>query len=591
VSAARGDLGRLWRLCSADPRQLSRGAVLQALQALTFMPFYAGVGWFVDLVLLNERLSGTEKLWGIAAFLLLNVLLWPIHAVCTIGSYATTQRVVRAAIARFRHLIVEQLQRMSLSYFAARGAGALSNQVTVDMSKVETFMSTVASTLFVNLVIGVASLLYLIALNPRLGLLALLFVPIQVALTRRLGARLKRLHGRAQLAGEGFAAKMVEFISGMRLTKSFGNEQLASAEIAGAIEELRFRGLDASIATRWMMMAMQMVQQFMPTVLWCVGGWLLLQGSLSLGELIQLVGMLHFVQAGFSAFFSAYEAWLPAAPAARALFELCDSPEREDDEAPRVLRELSGAIELRDVSFNYPSTTRLALERVSLEVPAGQRVGLVGTTGAGKSTLLDLVVGFYAPTSGAVLYDGHSRRELGTKKLRRAIAIMGQEAFLFNTSVRENIRFGRPDASDAEVEEAARRAKALEFVLRLERGYDTRCGERGAALSGGERQRIALARLFLRDPRVVVLDEPTSALDLETEALLQRDLDEFCAGRTTLIVAHRLTSVRGVQRILVIGEGRVLEDGSPAELLARSDGHYANLHRLQVAPEPRAISA
>jgi ATP-binding cassette, subfamily B, bacterial len=590
LNAPQNDhLLRLWRLCAADRALLARGAVLQSLQALTFIPFYAGVGWFVDLVLLNRELGAGQKLWGIAVYLVLNLLLWPIHALCTIGAFATTQRVVRAAVARFRLMIVEQLQRMSLSYFTARGAGALSNQVTVDMGRVETFLTTVSSSVLVNLVIGVATLLYLLALNVRLGALALLFVPIQVLLTRALGGRLKRLHGRAQQAGESFAAKMVEFIAGMRLTKSFGNEALQSAEVARAIEEMRFRGLDASIATRWLMMALQMVQQFMPTVLWCVGGYLLLGGSLSLGELIQLVSMLSFVQAGFNAFFGAYEAWLPAAPGVGALLELCDSPERELEGSAAIHAELCGQLELRDVAFNYPGTQRRALENLSLLVPAGQRVGLVGTSGAGKSTLLDLVVGFYAPTAGAILYDGHSLAELGQKKLRATIAIMGQDAFLFNTSVRENIRFGRPDASDAEVEAAARRAKAHDFIVRLERGYDTQSGERGAALSGGERQRIALARLFLRQPRVVVLDEPTSALDLETEAHLQADLDEFCAGRTTLVVAHRLSSLRNVDRILVIGEGRVLEDGAPAELLRR-DGQFARLYRLQTEPA-RALAS
>ena len=177
-------------------------------------------------------------------------------------------------------------------------------------------------------------------------------------------------------------------------------------------------------------------------------------------------------------------------------------------------------------------------------------------------------------------YDGHDLATIGLRQLRRACAIMSQDAFLWNTSVRENIRYGRPTATDAEVEEAARRAQAHDFIRQLENGYDTPCGERGSSLSGGQRQRIALARLFLRQPRIIVFDEPTSALDIETEARLQRDLDVFCEGRTTFIVAHRLSTLHGVDRILVFRKGRIIEDGSPEELRTRSGGHFARLHAI-----------
>jgi ABC-type multidrug transport system fused ATPase/permease subunit len=190
-------------------------------------------------------------------------------------------------------------------------------------------------------------------------------------------------------------------------------------------------------------------------------------------------------------------------------------------------------------------------------------------------------VAFYVPGAGQILWDGHTLDELGRMQLRRQTAIMGQDAFLWNTSVRENIRYGRPAASDAEVEDAARKAQAHDFILRLEQGYDTECGERGARLSGGQRQRIALARVFLRDPAIVILDEPTSALDLETEAKLQEDLDRLCAGRTTFIVAHRLSTLRAVDRILVFHQGQIVEDGAPEVLKALPGGHFARLWALQ----------
>jgi ATP-binding cassette subfamily B protein len=335
---------------------------------------------------------------------------------------------------------------------------------------------------------------------------------------------------------------------------------------------------------RWVMMLMQFAGEYLGVVVWCVGGVFFLQGRLELGALVAFSALLGFVRQGFNAYFGAYDAWTQARPGFAAVLSILDSQEIEGfRNAPRGVR-LQGELALRSLSFRYPggeADGRWALEDVSLLIPRGQRVGLVGETGAGKSTFLDLLMGFYPPTRGEILYDGRRLEQIGLLNLRRSVAIMGQDAFLWNTTVRENIRFGRPTASDAEVEEAARRAQAHEFILRLDQGYNTSCGERGGRLSGGQRQRISLARVFLRDPALVVLDEPTSALDVETEARLQADLDTLCRGRTTFIVAHRLSTLRGVDRVLVFHQGRVVEDGSVAELLKLPGGHYARLHALQ----------
>jgi ABC-type multidrug transport system fused ATPase/permease subunit len=349
---------------------------------------------------------------------------------------------------------------------------------------------------------------------------------------------------------------------------------------------MKTAGLDASITARWMAMWLQMSWQFMPTVLWCVGGWWLIGGdqSLSIGELMAFVGLYGFVQAMFQAFVGTYEQWLPARPGMESLLGILDSKEMEDYVHPQKQLDIRGDIRLDGVTFSYPASGKPVLERIDVHIPAGQRVGLVGETGAGKSTFLDLVLAFHRPTSGEILWDGHPLSVVGRRQLRRTMAIMGQDAFLWNTTIRENIRYGRPSATDAEVEEAARRAQAHDFITAQEDGYNTPCGERGARLSGGQRQRIALARLFLRDPRIVVLDEPTSALDLETEARLQEDLDRLCAGRTTFIVAHRLSTLRAVDRILVFSEGRIVEDGTPAELLARTESRFRRLHDLQWRP-------
>jgi len=572
----RSPLRRLLDLLGTERRLIARGIGFQALQAITFIPFTAGVGLFVDHILLPRR--GWEWMLGYAVA---NLLWWPVHSWFTVKAYACSQMLVRITVARLRRLVVDQMQRLSINFFTRQGAGALSNKVTVDMSRIEAFLGNVANSLVVSLSVALGTLAYLLFLNPLLALLSLVLVPVQLGVVKAMHHRLHAMNRKLQQAGEGFSEKIVEFIAGMRLTKSFGNEELVAARLGQAIENLRTSGYEASIATRWMLMWLQMANQYMPVVVWCVGGWMHLQGEVTLGQLVAFTGLLGFVQAGFNAFVQAYEQWLPARPAMEAILGIIDSGEVERFAQPRRPVRLRGEIRLEEVSYHYPGAERPALDRISLEIPAGQRIGIVGETGAGKSTFVDVVLGFYPPGSGWITWDGLGLDVIGGAQLRRATAIMSQDAFLWNDTIRENIRFGRAGAGDAEVVEAARRAQAHDFIERLERGYDTLCGERGSKLSGGQRQRVALARVFLRDPALVVLDEPTSALDLETEARLQVDLDALCHGRTTFIVAHRLSTLRSVDRILVFRQGRIVEDGPLEALLAIPGGHFRRLHELQ----------
>jgi ATP-binding cassette subfamily B protein len=292
--------------------------------------------------------------------------------------------------------------------------------------------------------------------------------------------------------------------------------------------------------------------------------------------------LMGFVRQGMMAVFNAYESWSQAKPGMNAILELLDSDEIEQHAFAAGEVNIQGGLVFRKVGFSYPGKEgKQVLHDIDLVIPAGQKIGLVGETGAGKSSFLDLMMGFHMPTSGSILYDGHPLSEIGLRQLRSKVAIMSQDSFLWNTSVMENIRYGRPEASDAEVMQAARKAQADDFIANLAHGHATLCGERGSNLSGGQRQRIALARVFLRDPRFVVLDEPTSALDVKTEANLLEDLDALCSGRTTFIVAHRLSTLRKVDRILVFHQGRIIEDGHPSTLLALPAGHYRRLRDLQ----------
>lgn len=575
-------LARLWSLVSVEKPLLLRGAFFQFFQTLTYIPFYAAVSWLIDGILSNPALSVPEKLRWIGIYAFANLLLWPIHGWFTVKAFSQTQILIRSTVARMRRLVVDQLQRMSMSFFTAKGSGALSNQVTVDLNKVETFLTTATNQIVVHVCIGALTLGWLFFKNPWLAILSLLAAPLQVALLRAMGGKVSSVNRHVQQTGELFSARIVEFIAGMRLTKSFGNEVVVAEKLSRDIDDMRESGYVASLLLRRMNFAVQMLWEFTGTLVWCAGGIMYLYGWTTLGELVAFAGLLNFVRMGMMAWFIGYEAWNQAKPGMESILALLDSNEMECYQAVESGVEIRGAIRLRDVSFRYPrGEGNRVLDGINIEIPAGQRVGLVGETGAGKSSFLELIMGFYLPESGELLYDGLPLSAIGLRSLRRRIAIMSQEAFIWNDSVMENIRHGWPAASDEAVINAARMAQAHEFIETLDHGYQTICGERGSKLSGGQRQRIALARVFLRDPAIVILDEPTSALDLETEARLQESLEDLCRGRTTFIVAHRLSTLKNVDRILVFHQGRIIEDGNREELISIANGFYNRLHMLQ----------
>jgi ABC-type multidrug transport system fused ATPase/permease subunit len=586
-TSGRGALFRLVALLTVDRKFIFLLFLFQALQALSYIPFSAAITYLIDHIINGSfpELSGDavtqHKFWLLCAWAGSILCLWPLHSWFTVRAFFYSQGLTRTTTARLRRLIIDQLQRLSLSYFTRRGSGALSNQVTVDLGRVENFMSNVVGGLFVSLSISFFASIYVLWLNWQLGLLALISVPLQILVLRFASKKVKSLNKTVQKTNEDFSSKIVEFISGMRITKSLGNEELVADQLSELVEDIRISGLRQSVFMRWLFMVIQFIGEYSTTLTWCAAALMVIVEHATLGEIVGLMSVLNFVRSGFQAALSAYDNWQQAKPGMDALLEIIDSRELEEFHCPKVRNTIQGHLTFKNVWFHYPGgNSKNIFENLNLEIPSGQRIGLVGETGAGKSTFLDLVMGFYHPQEGQVLFDNHTITEVGQLNLRRACAIMGQDAFLWNTSIRENIRFGRPQASDEEIEEAAIKAQAHEFILRLEHGYETLCGERGGKLSGGQRQRIALSRLFLRQPRIVILDEPTSALDLETEAKLQDDLDDFCNNRTTFIVAHRLSTLRGVDRILVFSKGKIIEDGTTQELLSRPNGHYAHLHSL-----------
>jgi ATP-binding cassette subfamily B protein len=482
-------LRRLWSIIRYESKLLKWAALFQALQSLSYLPFYIGVSILIDQILQNDALTAEEKFLRIGIYAAANLLLWPVHSWFTVRAFAASQQVVRSSTARLRRLVVDHLQHMSIGFFTRRGSGALANQVTVDLGRIEAFLSNVVGNLVVQIAIAAGALATLFWMNATLATITLVAVPLQVLIIRRVSSRVRTLNKRVQETGEDFSAQVVEFISGMRVTRSFGNEEIAARQMGGVIERVRTSGLDASVAMRWVMMLVQMIGEYLTVIVWCVGGVFFVQGEMALGQLVAFTALLAFTRTGFTAFFTAYDVWAQARPGLEAILAILDSKELEDFRIGPGRVALQGEVQFSNVTFSHTGDVgQPALSDINIHVPPGQRVGLVGETGAGKSTMLDLLLGFYIPQKGEIRYDGRPLSEIGLLNLRRAIAIMSQDTFLWNTTIRENIRVGRPSATDAEVEAAAARAQVHGFIAGLPAGYDTRCGERGGFLSGGQRR-------------------------------------------------------------------------------------------------------
>ncbi len=568
---------RLVALTLKQRRELGWSALYQSLQSLTFIPFTAGVTWFIDGVLHPPATrSRHTSLLLIVAFALANLALWALHGWFTVRAFGASQRVARTTTAELRRLVVDQLQRLSIGWFTRNGAAGAANKLTVDMGRIEAFLSQITRSLVPGVMLGVATFVYLLVLNVRLALLTALMLPMQALVIRAMSRRLDLLHAKVRDTGESFAERVTELVGSMRHVRGLGNDDYERDRMHVSIERVRAAGLEAGLAMTWASLGLQMAHEYMPILVWCVGGWMTLEGTVTIGQLVGFVGLLAFVQGGISAVAGAWTEWISARAGAESLFALLDSDEVEATSG-LVDITLTGHIALEDVGFRYAGAERAILEHITLSLRPGTRVGVIGESGAGKSTLLDLVCGFHAPTSGRITYDG---RAIDRRALRRRMALMSQEAFLWNASLRENIRLGRPEATDEEVADAAVRAGADGFIRELERGYDTMAGDRGGQLSGGQRQRVALARLFLRDPVLVVLDEPTSALDVETEAALLPALDALCRGRTSFVVSHRLALVRSLDEVIVLSAGRIVERGAPSVLLANPGSRLARLYAL-----------
>ena len=479
-----------------------------------------------------------------------------------------------------RVTVYDHYQKLALAYYDNKRIGDLLSRVTNDISQVENLIVGTANALL-RQACGIAfSLYFMLHYNVHLTLLVLIPAPILGISTYYFSRRIRATYRNIREMTGQLSAKLQENLAGMRVIKAFSREPIEHELVSERSLALFSANLRTSRMSSLFYPAISTVSATGTVMVLGVGAYLISRGHFTIGALTAFTMYVRNFYQPIGDFIRSFDSVQRALAAGERIFEVLDTPvEIDDPPRPTPLPAVRGEVEFRDVSFRY-ATGDSVLNGVSVLAHPGECIALVGQSGAGKTSFVNLIPRFYDVTGGAVAIDGVDVRAVAQCDLRRFIALVLQETFLFSGTVRENLRFGRLSASDAELEDAAHAANAHEFIIRLPDGYDTEIGERGVKLSGGQKQRLAIARAILANPRILILDEATSSVDSYSEFLIHQALDRLMRGRTTFIIAHRLSTVRNATQILVLDDGLIVERGTHAELL-ESKGPYAAMYLQQ----------
>lgn len=493
-----------------------------------------------------------------------------------------TAHMVPEVVAKIKQQVFQSMGKLSISFYNSRQTGGLMTRVLDDASEVTGFFIDGVPYFFTNVLTIVFTCIIMFSMNPLLAVSSLVLLPILSFASYKMMPRLWNFYSKRHRANRRLNGQMNDNITGARVVKAFGQEEqemnrfkkynggVRSAELSLAGYDNRFYAMYTA------------VENIAACTVWGLGAVLILQGgsNLQFGVLVTFIGYVSQLNGPLDFMSYVFRWWTNSLNSAQRIFEIIDAvPEIREAENPVRPECIKGAIELKDVTFGYDKH-KPVLKNVSFSVEAGKMLGIVGRSGAGKSTLVNMISRLYDPDEGTIYIDGINVKEMGFKELRTSIAMVSQETYIFMGTVAENIAYARPEATRKEIIEAAIQASCHDFICKMPDGYDSIIGSSGRSLSGGERQRISIARAILANPRILILDEATSAVDTETELAIQEALEKLVIGRTTLSIAHRLSTLRNADKLIVIDDGKVTEEGTHQELIDKK-GTYFKLMELQ----------
>jgi len=535
----------------------------------------------IDAVFLAPGLSTDQKvaslLWSLGGMIAVFILFW---APWTYVRHFCASKAGQSSIFDLRSDLYDKVLRMSAPFFHRHRSGGIVSRLMNDTLLAQDLVGNALTNVWMDFTALVVILVLLFQIDVSLTLVTLATFPVYLFFFRNLGGKLKKSTHQVQREVESMSGHIQEKVSGAAVIHSFGQEDQEGERFAKASHQLFSLVMRTNFLNSLNITVTSTLTSISPLIVLLYGGWQVIHGVITVGDLVAVsmfLGPLYLPLQRFSELNAILSSSLAALD---RIFEILDQePEIKSAPGAVPLKDCQGKVEFHDVHFAY-ETGRPTLRGVSFTIPAGTRTALVGPSGSGKTTIASLVPRFYDVTGGQVLVDGQDVRSLTVESLRQPIALVLQDPILFSGSVRENLLYGHPQATEAELEAACRHANAWDFVQALADGWDTEVGERGAQLSGGQKQRLTIARAFLRNPKILILDEATSSLDSESERLIKDALDRLMAGRTTLVIAHRLSTVVTSDQILVLQDGKIVDAGRHGELMEH-EGLYRDLYQKQ----------
>lgn len=545
--------------------------------AILELAFPLAVQWFIDDLLMGDD-------WNL--ILTVGFLLLLVYIISTLLQYVVTYFGHKLGVnieTDMRNELFHHVQKQSFRFFDNTKTGHMMSRITTDLFDLGELAHHGPEDFFIAIMTFVGAFAIMFTINPVLALIVLIALPILIFLISFGNMRMNRAWKRMYEDIADVNARIEDAVSGVRVVQAFTNEQFEMERFNENNKKFRRAKLTAYKVMALVHSNIYLLMRLMTLLVLVFGAWLTFNNRLSYGELVSFILLMNVLSNPINKITALLEMYPKGMAGFKRFTEMLDvDPDVQDWPDAIEVDTLKGDIEFKNVTFSYEENKEPVLKNINLQINSGETVALVGPSGAGKTTISSLIPRFYDVDDGSIFIDGIDIRDMTKQSLRKNIGVVQQDVFLFTGTLKENIAYGNLEATDEEIYEAARRAHMEEFINELPDGYDTQVGERGLKLSGGQKQRIAIARMFLKNPPILILDEATSALDTETEMIIQESLNELAKDRTTIVIAHRLATIKNADRILVVTKNGIEEEGTHAELLAQN-GIFARLHNVQMS--------